>query len=169
MEKEEAPSDEILAECCDSYGCHAPLQSWQGNNARQLMRQAYRLADELTDSAKLETRLERPVNKIGSTAREFMAGDFNSAMARGCESSDPTARLMAKMHGVPQQAIDDTRPADYLPYIFGYMAGMAGGAKETDPDTAPEYFRGYERGVNVKAGKCPTPGWITEQKPLPVA
>jgi hypothetical protein len=166
QEHQESPADEILAECCNSYGCHAPLESWSGNNARKLLRTTYKLANELAEPDKLESRLDRPVNRIGSTAREFMAGDFTSAMQRGCEAGSPEARIMAKMHGVPQTVIDDTRPADYLPYVFGYMAGMADGAKETDPDTAPEYFRGYERGQNVHAGKCPAPGWITSAQPI---
>lgn len=153
-----------VAECCDSYGAHAPLESYSGNNARKLLRQAYRAANEYLDSSALESALEKPVNKIGSSAREFMNGDFMPAIQRGCESGDVGARIMAKMHGVEQSAIDDVRPADWLPYVMGYMAAMAGGTKETDPDTAQEYFRGYERGQNVKAGKCPAPSWIQEQK-----
>ncbi len=101
-EKMENPSDDVLAECCDSYGTHAPLGSWNGNNARNLLRDAYRLANELLEVSALESRLDRTVNKIGSSAREFMAGK--------------------------------------------------------------EYFRGYERGENVKAGKCPAPGWIKQQE-----
>lgn len=159
--------DAILAECCDSYGCHAPLEQWSGNNAHKLLREAYKLANELCDDDALSEALEKPVNKIGSTAAEFMRGDFMSAMQRGCESGDPSARIMAKMHGVPQQAIDDTRPADWLPYVFGYMAGIDGREKETDPDTAAEYFRGYERGQNVKSGKCPAPSWIQTQNNNP--
>lgn len=154
-------NDEALAECCDSYGTHAPLGSWQGNNAHKLMREAYRTANELLDNEALEERLERPVNRIGSSAREFMNGDITSALQRGCESGNTDARIMAKMYGVPQETIDDARPSDYLPYVFGYMAALQGSAKETDPDTAPEYFRGYDRGLNVKAGKAPAPSWIT--------
>jgi len=157
---ENMQGDNNLAECCDSYGAHAPLESFSGNNAHKLLRQAYHAANELLDSDSLESALEKPVNKIGSSAREFMNGDFTSAMVRGVESGNPDARIMAKMHGIPQEAIDASRPADFLPYVMGYMAGMSGGAKETDPDTAPEYFRGYERGQNVKAGKCPAPSWI---------
>lgn len=160
QENEESPSDEIMAECCNSYGCYAPLNSWNGNNARKLMREAYKLANELLDEEKLESALDKPVNRIGSSAREFMAGDFTSAIQRGCEAGNPESRLMANLHGIPQQAIDDARPEDYLPYVFGYMAGMAGSSKETDPDTAPEYFRGYDRGQAVKAGKAPSPSWI---------
>lgn len=167
MEHREDLGDDCLAECVDTYGCHAPLGSWSGNNAHKLLRQAYAEANSLLDSKALESALDRPVNKIGSSAREFMAGDFMSAMQRGCESGNPDARIMAKMHGVPQQAIDDTRPEDWLPYFFGYTAGLNGQPKETDPDTAPEYFKGYERGVNVKAGTCPAPSWI-QQHPVTV-
>jgi hypothetical protein len=167
MEQEQSLTDGALAECCDSYGVHAPLGSWQGNNARNLLRQAYRLANELLDGEALESQLEKPVNKIGSTAREFMAGDIFSALQRGVESGKPDARIMAKMYGVDQQTIDDTRPEDYLPYVFGYMAAMNGSPKETDPDTAKEYFRGYERGGNVRAGKCPAPGWIKQGETQP--
>lgn len=153
-------TDEILADSCDGYGLHAPLETFNGNNAYKLLRAAKREANNLLDSATLENRLDRAVNKLGSSAREFMAGDFTSAMVRGVESGDPMARITMKMHGVDQQTIDDARPADYLPFVFGYMAGIASGPKETDPDTVPEYFRGYERGQNVKAGKCPAPSWI---------
>ncbi len=160
----ENPSDEIIAECCNSYGCHAPLGSWSGNNARLLMRQAYKLANELaSDAAALDARLERTVNAIGSTAREFMAGDITSAMQRGVEAGSPDARIMAKMYGVPQQVIDDTRPADWLPYFVGYMDAINGTARSIEPDLAPEYGRGFDRGSNVKAGKAPAPGWIQQQ------
>lgn len=160
-------TDITLAEMCDSYGVHASLGQWEGNNARKLLRQAYREANALLQSDALESALEKPVNKIGSTAREMMKGDIFSAMQRGVESGDPSTRIMAKMYGVPQQTIDDVRPDDFLPYLFGYMAGLNGQDKETDPDTAKEYFRGYERGVNVRAGNCPAPGWVKQEvKPL---
>lgn len=99
-------NDLVLAECCDSYGAHAPLGSWPGNNAHKLLRQAYRLANELCDSDKLESKLDCAVNRIGSTAREFMAGDITSALQRGVESGNPNARLMAKMYGVPQPPVN---------------------------------------------------------------
>lgn len=152
--------DVMLAECCDSYGCHAPLEQWSGNNGNALLKEAKREANRLLESSELERQLDRPVNKIGSSAREFMAGDVFSAIQRGCESGNADSRIMAKMYGVSQVAIDDTRPADWLPYVMGYSAGMAGQPKETDPDIVPEYFRGYDRALNVKAGKCPAPSWI---------
>jgi hypothetical protein len=153
-------SNITIAECCDSYGAHAPLGSWSGNNARKIMREAYKLANELLDDSALEEQLEKPVNKIGSTALEFMQGDTMSAIQRGCESGNTDARIIAKMHGNSQETIDNTRPADFLPYVMGYMCAMNNGQKETDPDTSPEYFRGFDRALAVKEGKCPAPNWI---------
>ena len=155
-------TDEAKADCLDSYGCHAPLGQWSGNNARKLMRESYREANSLLDQSALSSAMDKTVNKIGSTAREFMQGDIFSAMQRGCEAGNPDSRITAKMYGIPQNVIDDTRPVDFLPYLMGYMCAMNGGNRETDPDTSPEYFRGYERGENVKAGKCPAPGWIKQ-------
>jgi len=166
METEKELTDEMLAGACNSYGCHAPLGNWTGNNAGQMMREARKMANDLRDESKLESALDKTCNRMGSTAREFMAGDFTSAMQRGCESGNLDARIMAKMHGVTADVINDVRPDDWLPYVFGYMAGLNGGTKETNPDTAAEYFRGFERGAQVKAGKCPAPGWIKSAQPV---
>jgi hypothetical protein len=106
--------------------------------------------------------MQRPVNALGSTAAEYMRGDLDSAMQRGCEAGDPTARLVAKMHGTPEHVIDNVRPADFLPYTFGYIAAMQGAPRETGPDLAPEYGRGYERGERVRKGEAPAPSWIKQ-------
>jgi hypothetical protein len=71
--------------------------------------------------------------------------------------------LVAKMYGVDQMAVDDARPADWLPFLAGYAAGVEGReAMKNDPANtlAPEYLRGFERGKRVRAGECPAPGWI---------
>jgi hypothetical protein len=155
--------DLALAEMCQSYGAAAPVFSNGGSNRRALEREARREANDLaTDDNALEDALDRPVNAIGSTAREYAAGDFASAMQRGCEAGNPNARLMAKMHAVPQPVIDDTRPDDWLPYAMGYMAATSGSERESNADIAPEYQRGYDRGVRVKAGEAPAPSWIKQ-------
>lgn len=157
--------DAAVAESCRSYGAAAPLDSFSGNNYRKLLREAYRAAAEYArDSAALAEAMERPVNAIGSTAAEFMRGDLDSAMIRGVEAGDPAARILAKMHGAPQDAIDDARPDDFLPYVFGYMAAMNGSPEDKGEDVAPEYHRGYQRGQRVKAGEAPAPSWIKEGK-----
>jgi hypothetical protein len=74
----------VLTECCVSYGCYAPLDSVSGNSYPERVRAAARrLADELMQNeASLEDKLQSPVNALGSTAREYMQGDFQSAMDR---------------------------------------------------------------------------------------
>lgn len=159
---EEMPhTPDAYAEALHSYGNRAPLGSWSGNGRQKIHREARREARELmTNSDRLESALDTPCNAIGSTAREFMQGDIFSGVQRGVESGKPEAHLVAKMYGVPQQVIDDVRPDDWLPYIMGYMTAKAFGEKETDPDTSPEYFRGFERGERVNRGECPPPSWI---------
>jgi hypothetical protein len=147
-----------VAECCHDYGAKAPLGMWSGKSGvkgGKLHREARREASQLLAPKALAKAMARPVNGIGSTATEFMAGDIFSAMQRGAESGDPKARLMAKVYGVPQDVIDDTRPEDWLPYFSGYMRAMGGGDNDATKDYSPEYTRGYDRGARVKAGECP--------------
>lgn len=108
-------TDDCKAECCDSYGARAPLGSWCGNNARKLLRQAYQEANSLLDESALESKLDCPVNKIGSSAREVMNGDFMSAIQRGVESGNTDALLMAKIHGVPHCADGIATFAPFVP------------------------------------------------------
>lgn len=149
-----------IAEMCHGYGCKAPLWNEGGKNRTNLHRQARSEAHQLLDSSALEDALQRPVNALGSTAAEYAKGDFFSAMQRGAEAGNPAARLVAKMHGVPQDVIDDVRPEDWLPYLMGYMDATNGSPESTEDDLAPTYKRGYERGARVKAGEAPAPGWI---------
>ncbi len=89
-----------LAVACYEYGCKAPLESWSGNAYGKLLRQARSMAHALKrDAAALAERMERPVNRLGSTAEEYMRGDLDSAMMRGVASGDPTAELIAKISG----------------------------------------------------------------------
>lgn len=93
------PLPEIgLVEALHSYGAKAPLWQESGTNAHKLMRAAKHEARTLaSDAAEYEARMSRPVNKIGSTAREYQAGDTRSAILRGLEAGDPTADLMARL------------------------------------------------------------------------
>jgi hypothetical protein len=80
------------------YGAAAPLWQDSGTNAHKLIRAGKRESRALSaDPQALEARLDRPVNKIGSTAREYAAGDINSAILRGLSEGDPRAELMAKL------------------------------------------------------------------------
>lgn len=88
-----------LAECVLSYGIASPLHSVNTNNAHKGIAECRRESYRLTrDADAYEAAMERPVNAIGSTAREFGKGDINSAMVRGIQAGDPAARIMGKMY-----------------------------------------------------------------------
>lgn len=90
--------DLVKAECLSSYGAYAPLWSESGTNAYKLIRAAKRESRLLLSDAKAyQARMDRPVNAIGSTAREYQAGDMLSGVLRGVEAGDTKAELMLKM------------------------------------------------------------------------
>lgn len=85
-------------EALASSGAAAPLWQEAGANAHRLIRAGKSESRLLSrDAAAYEARLDRPVNKIGSTAREYAAGDLNSAILRGLADRNPAAEIMAKM------------------------------------------------------------------------
>ena len=88
-------------EALSSYMGGAPLGQWSGNNYLDLITQAKRESNRLTtDADYYDTQMSRPVNKLGSTAREIQTGDMNSALMRGIESGDKSAWLMGKIQGL---------------------------------------------------------------------
>lgn len=91
--------DVITAGCCFSYGAKAPLHSEETNNAHKGIRACRAESYSLTsDADAYRAAMERTVNRLGSTAREYMTGDTNAAVIRGMESGDPAARLIGKMY-----------------------------------------------------------------------
>ena len=104
-------TDEILVEALCSYGLYAPMGDWEGNAYRSLLRQAKSNANDLRrHSLLLESALGRPVNRLGSTALEFMQGDTNSALIRGIAKGDTAARIVGKIQGLTAQDMDDIGP-----------------------------------------------------------
>jgi hypothetical protein len=96
-------------DCCVSYGTYAPLDSVSGDHRPLNIRaKARRIADELmSDSDILDDRLDRPVNAIGTTAREFGSGNILAGLERYAqkvadtgESPDAGNNLMLKIYGV---------------------------------------------------------------------
>lgn len=88
----------VLAEALSSYGAYAPLWQEAGTNAHKLVRAARAESRSLSsDPVAYEAAMERPVNKIGSTAREYQYGDTKSAILRGLANGDPAADIMARM------------------------------------------------------------------------
>jgi hypothetical protein len=85
-------------EALSSYGAYAPLESLSGHNAHSLMRQAKALSRRLeSDASAYSEAMDRPVNKLGSTAREYAAGDMLSATLRSLDSGDPDTRVRAEI------------------------------------------------------------------------
>lgn len=172
-----------IVETIHGYGARAPLGSWEGNAWRPLMAQARAESRSLDDPDAYEAAMAKPVNKLGSTAREFAQGDFNSALVRGVTAGDRSAKLMAKIQGASPEAIEAVEKAgpppqgfaaqvaigkvpsdDPLAYTMGFMAAMGGSALDrpgTDrKELAPAYLEGYRLGVAVKSGSEPTPDWV---------
>jgi len=74
----------VLAERLHNYGYMAPLGDWSGNNAHMILKEARSESRRLiADYEYYDCMMERTVNLLGSTAREYQAGDFESAIARG--------------------------------------------------------------------------------------
>ncbi len=172
-------SDEATAEMCFQYGARAPLHSVDTNSATRGFRECRQESYTLTkDSAAYAERMERPVNAIGSTAREYMQGDIYSAMDRGVRADKPEAKIMAKMHGASEQAITarigqpasgvvalkvrlvDIPSNDPIAYSMGFLCGLGGSALDGPRDQlAPAYIEGYKLGVGVRGNDTPMPDW----------
>ena len=172
-------NDEWMVDSCADYGCAAPLFQGQGNNRGKLIAQAKRESRELDDPIKHEAAMDRPVNAIGSTAREFGQGDFQSAMIRGAMQGKPEAKLMLRIYGandeqinalqgqalqqapVNQIAINKIPSDDPLAYMMGFMDGQNNREKPMPTDElAPAYLEGYRHGVSVRLGEAEKPTWI---------
>jgi hypothetical protein len=81
--KGDCDCDQMLVECCIQYGLGAPLEGFTGKRALVVRAAARRFAEEcMKDANMLEKYLARPVNRIGSTAREYGIGNIDAAMHR---------------------------------------------------------------------------------------
>lgn len=175
--------DELVkVEMLHSYGSSGQLGQWCGNAYKPLMQEAREMSRELNDPEAHEKAMNRTCNRLGSTVRETMVGDFNSAMVRGMRAGDVSAGIMAKMHGIPQETIEALKgtasepipPAsmfrvtpgavpstDPLAYVFGALASISGQKLEGPrEELAPAYIEGFRFGLDVKNGSVPTPDWL---------
>lgn len=138
----------IRAEVFHRHGNKAPLHSVttdnRGKGYAECRKESYRLSG--TPGA-LDEALMKPANKIGATALEFMQGDINSAMVRGVANGDPSAKLMAKMYGAPQEKID---ALETLGSIAKRCGGSAAGV--LDPRMALQFGR-HLRQMNGSGGQ----------------
>jgi hypothetical protein len=174
--------DLALAFMVTSYGEYAPLHDEASNNGNKLIRDLKRMSREIEgDSTRYEALMSRPVNALGSTAREFQHGDFQSAMDRGLRSGNEAAGIMAVMsrprqpvslglltangveHGV---SVDmSLTGSDDPAFAYGFSQGIRGETMATDvpeDELASEYVRGHAEGLKVFNG-AELPRYATRQ------
>lgn len=172
--------DLMWAEILHSYGARAPLWQENGNNYQKLMRAARLESRDLDDPKTHEAAMNRPVNRLGSTAREFMQNDTASAMVRGVREGSEQAKLIAKMYGVPDKTIEATEVAgpcsakflaagiclgdvpsdDPIAFQAGYLVALSGaGLDSPRNELADAYIEGYKLGIDVKGGHTPKPAF----------
>jgi len=88
----------VMCEMMVGYGAKAQVAQWCGDDYNELFAKAAEEAKSLEDEEVFEERMNSPANAIGSTMREAMQGDFQSAMIRGLARGDDNARIMTIMH-----------------------------------------------------------------------
>lgn len=165
--------DACLVQCLVDYGVSAPLFSKMGNDRGRLFREARKESYLLSsDRDAYEERMQRPVNRLGSTAREFGQGDLQSGLCRAAMGTDPAGKLAAKISGITPEKVQTipivTRvklgkiPSDDpIAYYAGFMDAISGSGKGgSDKDLADAYKEGYRMGVSVKSGNEPKPDWF---------
>lgn len=169
---EQKPNNDEMAEMLFSYGLFSPMGEFNGNAEKPLRTACRRLVEEFIRNAdKLEDALDRPVNQIGSTARDFGYGNITAGLDRYREAGgvgNATNDLMLKLHNVdPMADMRHFRADDPLAWNTGFMAGFAGKsitAYEAEGDLAPAFKNGFGYGVKAKAKEVPYPKGI---KPVP--
>lgn len=166
--------DAALTECVSYYGAYAPLWNSSGDNGHALIRQAKRISRELSsDAGAYERAMSRPVNALGSTAREYAAGDLDSALSRKLAAGDTGARILAQMQApIPPGplacsiALGAIPSDDPIAYSMGFMDGFQGRPmpEPEEPEDggglADAYLSGREHGADVRIGRQPMPEWV---------
>lgn len=86
----------VICEAMAQCGHSAPLDQETGSDLSQLFNNVLIQSNTYVDDEEAyEKRMNRPVNRIGSTAREMQKGDINSALLRGLARGDEKAELMS--------------------------------------------------------------------------
>jgi len=166
-----AHADVWLAFMVTSYGEYAPLVDEAGNNGHGIIRNLKRESREIEgDSERHEGLMNRPVNAIGSTARELQSGDIQSALSRGLRAGDESAGIMATMmkprqpvslgllteDGLTSEVTIDmslTGSDDPIAFSYGFSCGMRGEPRDRNTrKLAAEYLRGHAEGLRVFDG-----------------
>jgi len=139
-------TDLVVVEALTGYGCAAPMGEYSDPSYPERSRAAARREVEelIADSVKCEDMLDRPVNAIGSTARDFGQGNIMAGLDR-YKVEQETRALKVRLKRVPSD--------DPIAFAHGFQTGCAGGAFPADEsDLAPEWLRGHELGLKVRNG-----------------
>ena len=146
-----------IVESLVDYGCGAPMGEHSHPYRADVARaSARREVEELiADSDKCEAMLDRPVNRIGSTARDFGRGDVMAGLDRYTRAKEASS-LSVNFGTVPSD--------DPIAYTYGYQQGACGAPIAEDDDLAPAYIEGHALGCKVLAGEVEPPTWA---KPAP--
>jgi hypothetical protein len=94
----------LLVEAVTGYGIYAPLDTFTGKVRPANVRANARRRAEwyMRDAVALETALDKTVNRIGTTAREFGRGDALAGLKRyaaeGRHGTNPVRDLMLKIY-----------------------------------------------------------------------
>jgi hypothetical protein len=98
IDVDEVISFEFLLETLHGFGGSAPIYEESGNNYRNLLRAARNESRRLEDPEVHRAAMNKVVNKIGSTAYEYMRGDLFSAMERN--KTEPHVKIIRKIYGM---------------------------------------------------------------------
>jgi hypothetical protein len=163
LEEYEAEHAEMIpwvkVECLVDYGAAAPMGDYSHPHRADCARAEARRAVEemIADSDHTDRLLDRPVNGIGSTARDFGRGDCMAGLDRYKRAKEASS-LSVPMGQVPSD--------DPLAYTFGYQHGATGQPIRDagDDELAPAYVEGHALGCKVLNGEVEPPAWA---KPAP--
>jgi hypothetical protein len=117
---EELEDDQKLlwsAEALASYGTYARMGTWQNTRMVTARAPAREECDRLmNDDAYYEEQMERPVNALGSTAREFARGDLWSSLQRIKDNPDATLeqKITLKMYQSAERTLGGEKIPDSL-------------------------------------------------------
>lgn len=114
---EELEDDQKLlwsAEALASYGTYARMGTWRGKRMVTARAPAREECNRLmNDDAYYEAQLDRPVNALESTAREFMRGDLWSSLQRIKDNPDATFKQKVTLKAY--QACERTLGGEKIP------------------------------------------------------
>ncbi len=168
---------DAVADVLFNYGNTAPLWDLEGSNLKKLLAEARRESKQLIVEGH-EEAMTRTVNKLGSTALEYMVGDTLRPVCRGVAQGSDTAGIAATMYkmdleqakaaglqelaggsAVVFQVRQQGGPSpDPLAFAAGFSDGLAAQVPlEPRHEISPEYFRGFTTGLQLRLGEVKEP------------